>query len=96
MTVRVLIVDDSKTACAALHAAFDLDPDFDVIAEAKTAKEAVGIVDDLHPDLVTMDVFLPGSSGIDATAAIMSSSPTRVVIVTAANTEDPDLIYRAM
>lgn len=96
MTVRVLIVDDSRTACAALRAAFGTDPEFDVIAEAHGSREAVELVEAERPDLVTMDLFLPGSDGIDATATIMSSFPTRVVIVTAANAADPDLIYRAM
>lgn len=96
MATRVLIVDDSRTARAALRAAFDTDPEFRVVAEASTAVEALEAASALRPDLVTMDVNLPGSSGIEATEAIMSSHPTRVVIVTAANLEDPDLIYRCL
>jgi len=96
MPIRVLIVDDSRTACAALRAAFAADPSFEVIAEAATGREAVAKAEASRPDLVTMDVFLPGSNGIEATAAIMASAPTRVVIVTSAGSEDPDLIYRAM
>lgn len=96
MAIRVLIVDDSRTACAALRAAFAADPAFEIIDDAATGREAVVKARASRPDLVTMDVFLPGSNGIEATAAIMSSAPTRVVIVTSARSEDPDLIYRAM
>lgn len=96
MAIRVLIVDDSRTARAALRAAFDTDPEFHIIAEVATAREAVEAANALRPDLVTMDVNLPGSSGIEATKAIMSSTPTRVVIVTAANLDDPELIYKCL
>lgn len=81
--IRVLVADDSPTqrrlVCALLEPARGIR----VIAEAQDGLDAVEQVIRLRPDVVTMDVQMPGLNGLDATAMIMSKAPSRIIIVCA-------------
>lgn len=95
--IRLLVVEDSKTVQQALVAAFDADPDLQVIGTAESGEEAVQAAKSLKPDLITMDVNLPGMDGFDATRAIMSSCPVPIVIVTGKmNPKDSATLFRVM
>jgi two-component system, NarL family, response regulator DevR len=81
--IRVLICDDHEVVRLGLRSVLDLQPGFEVVAEAGTADEAVAAVDELQPDVVLMDVRLPGESGIDACRAITARRPdTHVIMLT--------------
>lgn len=81
--VRLLLVDDHAIVRAGLRAVLAGDPDFEVVAEAGTAAEAMLRVEQHLPDVVLMDVRLPDQSGIAATRAICRRSPaTQVLMLT--------------
>jgi len=81
--IRVLIVDDHPVTREGLHAALDLANDVIIVGEADSGEDALRKVGELTPDVVFMDVRMPGMSGIDATRAIRERSPdTRVILFT--------------
>jgi two-component system, chemotaxis family, protein-glutamate methylesterase/glutaminase len=80
--IRILVVEDSKTVQKALVAAFEADPQIRVIGVADSGEAALGAAKSLRPDLITMDINLPGMDGFQATRAIMTQCPTPIVIVT--------------
>lgn len=81
MPIRVLIVDDHPVTREGLHAALDLSEDVEVAGEAASGEEAVPMAADLTPDIVFMDVRMPGMGGIEATKAIREVSPSTKVIL---------------
>lgn len=95
--IRLLVVEDSKTVRKALVAAFQADPELQVIGVAESGEEAVEAAALLKPDLITMDLHLSGMNGLDATRAIMSTSPVPIVVVSGkVDTGDSDLLFRFM
>ena len=81
MTVRVLIVDDQEPFRLAARMVIELTDGFEVVGEAETGEDSVTMAADLHPDLVLMDVNLPGINGLDATREILTASDTVVVLL---------------
>ncbi len=79
--VRVLIVDDQLAFRAAARMVVEVAEGFSVVGEAETGEEAVELAGELHPDLVLMDVNLPGIDGLAATRSILDSRPGTVVLV---------------
>lgn len=95
--IKILVVEDSKTVQRALVAAFDADPDIRVVGTADSGEEAVRAAATLRPDLITMDINLPGMDGFQATRAIMSNCPTPIVIVTGKmDPKDSATLFRVM
>lgn len=80
---RVLIIDDSPIACAALRRVLEHDDDIEVVAEAHTAEEAYALIERLHPDLATVDIYLPGASGLELIEQVMERYPMPLLVVTA-------------
>jgi DNA-binding NarL/FixJ family response regulator len=79
----ILLVDDHEVVRLGLKSLLEHNDQFEVVAEAGTAKEAVAQVEKYHPDVVLMDIRLPGASGIEACEEITSRWPdVRVVILT--------------
>lgn len=95
--MRVLIVDDSaliRTVVADVIAGF---PEFEVCGSARDGDEAIERVHELDPDIVTLDIEMPGLDGIDVLRYIMSESPRAVVMLSGAETRDGvDLTLRAL
>jgi len=80
---HILLVDDHEVVRLGLRALLDHHAQFEVIGEAASAKEAIEQVARLHPDIVLMDIRLPGTSGIEACEEIIKNFPdTRVVMLT--------------
>jgi two-component system chemotaxis response regulator CheB len=92
----VLICDDSATMRLALRRVL-LGNGFVVAAEAANGEDAVALARRLKPDLITMDVMLPGVDGFEATKAILKDGPARIVMVSAAGEAlQADLGFRAL
>ena len=81
MTVRVLVVDDQEPFRRAATAVVDALEGFEVIGVAATGEESVARVPDLRPDLVLMDVNLPGMTGMEATRRIGQLLPSTIVVL---------------
>ena len=81
MATRVLIVDDQEPFRLAARAVVEMTDGFEVAGEAETGEAAVERARDLGPDLVLMDVNLPGIDGIEATRRILEESGGRVVVL---------------
>jgi DNA-binding NarL/FixJ family response regulator len=81
--IRILIVDDHPVTREGLHSALDLAEGVEVVGEAASGEEAVEQVGKLTPDIVFMDVRMPGMNGIEAAREIrQASSDTRVILFT--------------
>ena len=81
MPVRVLIVDDQAPFRHAARAVVEATDGFEVVGESDTGEASIDAVRDLHPDLVLMDVNLPGINGLEATRRILRGSKTVVVLL---------------
>lgn len=79
---RVVVVDDSSLSRAILREVLQADGDIEVVGEAENGYEAVGVVDALGPDVVTMDIDMPGPSGLDTIGWIIEKSPLPILVVT--------------
>ena len=78
---RVLICEDSRTYAAALQRVIEHDGQLDVVGIARSAEDAIAAVGRLTPDLVTMDIELPGMSGIEAVERIMGVAPVPILVL---------------
>jgi DNA-binding NarL/FixJ family response regulator len=95
MTVRVILADDQPLVRAGLRMLIEQTPDIDVAGEAGTGAEAVQLVRDADPDVVVMDIRMPGMDGIEATQMITSGdTSTRVLMLT--TFDDDDYVYGAL
>jgi len=80
---RILLVDDHEVVRLGLKSLLDHHAQFEVVGEASNAKEALEQVSRLHPNIVLMDIRLPGTSGIEACEEVTTHFPdTRVVMLT--------------
>ena len=79
--VRVMVVDDQPPFRMAARAVLARTPGFAVVAEAASGEEAIGVALASDPDLVLMDINLPGIDGIEATRQILASAPHIVVFL---------------
>lgn len=92
---KVLLVDDHEVVRLGLMTLINDQADMEVVGEAGTAAEALKAVERLHPDVVLMDIRLPGETGIEATERITRSFPaSRVVMLT--SFADDALVVRAI
>ncbi|WP_326636566.1 response regulator transcription factor [Nonomuraea fuscirosea] len=92
MTVRVLIVDDHPIVRQGLCAVLAAQPDFAVVAECGTGEEAVALAADGRPDVVLMDLRLPGLGGVDATERIVAAGSATAVVVLTTYDSDGDIL----
>jgi two-component system, NarL family, response regulator DevR len=93
--IHVLLVDDHHIVRMGLKTIINDRPDMEVVGEASNASEAVREVERLHPDVILMDIRLPGESGIEATRQITKQFPQSKVIMLTSFTDD-NLIFRAI
>ncbi|MEU9497663.1 response regulator transcription factor [Streptomyces sp. NPDC048196] len=95
MSIRVLLADDQPLVRAGLTMVIDDLPDLEIVAEAATGAEAVRLARELRPDVVVMDIRMPGTDGIEATRAVAAGNGApRVLILT--TFDDDDNVYAAL
>src|SRR5580700_5144785 len=81
--IRVMIVEDSPVVSALLEYSIGCDPRLEVCATAGSAEHAMQKLEHLSPDVIAMDIRLPGMDGLEATRRIMSKKPIPIVVVAA-------------
>jgi DNA-binding NarL/FixJ family response regulator len=95
MTTRVILADDQPLVRAGLRMLIAQTPDIDVTGEAETGAEAVRLATDTDPDVVVMDIRMPGMNGIEATQLITAANThARVLVLT--TFDDDDYVYGAL
>jgi DNA-binding NarL/FixJ family response regulator len=92
---RLLIVDDHEVVRLGLKALLQRYPQFEVVGEAGTAKEAIDLTTRIKPDVVLMDIRLPGTSGIEACEEITKTHPDVKVIILTSYAED-EMLFSAI
>ena len=85
--IRLLLVDDQPVVRRGLRVRFHLEPDMQVVGEASSGREALTLAQTLAPDVVLMDLEMPGMDGIEATAALRTIVPQSVVVILSIHTE---------
>ena len=93
--LKILLVDDHEVVRLGIKALLSNYPEYEVIAEASNADEAISTSNEYKPDVIIMDIRLPGKSGIDATKEIIENQPDTKVIMLTSYAED-DLLFDAI
>ncbi len=78
--IRLLLVDDHEIVRAGLRMLFLAEPDMTIVGEAGSGHDALRLVRELKPDVVLMDVAMPGMTGIEATRQIKEANPDTAVL----------------
>lgn len=95
MTVTVLLADDEKLIRTALATLLPLDADIELVAEAGTGEQAVEGFHEHHPDVVVLDIEMPGVSGLEAAERILADHPGQAVLMLTRHAR-PALLRRAL
>lgn len=91
MAIRLLLVDDDRGFRATLRQLLEQRADVEVLGEAGNGEEAVQLANDLHPDVVLMDLAMPRMNGVEATRQLKTRRPDLAVIILTVHDED---VYR--
>ena len=94
MTITVLIVDDHPVVRSGLKALLEAEEDIEAVGEAGNVRDAVFRARALKPDVILMDVVMPGGSGIEATPAVLKEAPETKVLVLSMQ-DDPSYVREA-
>lgn len=92
--IRVMIVDDHAVVRMGLKALIELHDNFSVVGEAASGEEAVGLVGSVRPDVVIMDIRMPGMNGIEACQEILANYKTKVIMLT--SYADDEAVYASV
>jgi two-component system chemotaxis response regulator CheB len=88
--VTVMIVEDSRTVSEFLEHIINRDPRLQVVANVRSAEEALECIAEVDPDIISLDIRLPGMNGFEATQRIMNEHPTPIVVVSS-DVQDEEL-----
>ncbi|MEW6608026.1 MAG: chemotaxis response regulator protein-glutamate methylesterase [bacterium] len=94
--IKVLVVDDSAIIRDAIITALESEEEIKVIATATNGKEAITLIPELKPDIVTMDIVMPIMDGLQATEHIMAYHPTPIVVITSLLPKDMEIAFKAL
>lgn len=95
--IRVVMVDDSSISRMVLKSILEAEGDIEIVGEATNGFEAVPRIEEHKPDLVTMDIDMPGPSGLETIARVMTTSPVPILVVTGERLgPDSDIGFRAI
>lgn len=89
--IKILLVDDHTVVRLGLRSYFATTPDIEVIGEASNGAQAITLAQELMPDVVLMDLLMPGMDGIEATRQIKAKLPSTEVIVLTSYHEDENI-----
>jgi DNA-binding NarL/FixJ family response regulator len=92
---RILIADDHALLRSGLRALFESLEGIEVVGEADNGREAIELAEQLHPDIVIMDIQMPEMDGIEATRRLAASTPATAVLVLTMH-EDDESVFSAM
>ena len=92
MAIRILLVDDHSVVRQGLRMFLSLDPELEVVGEARDGEEALGRVAELQPDVVLMDLLMPVMDGITATSEIRKRFPDTEVIALTSVLDDASVV----
>lgn len=88
MAKRIMVVDDSRMICALMKKLLE-DTDYEIAAYCRDGEEAVAQYGQVNPDLVTMDIIMPGMDGLEAAQAILEEHPdARIIMVSSLAYDD--------
>ena len=90
--LRVMVVDDHDLFRSGLRRLLDGEAGLEVVAAARGGEEAVRLAGELRPDVILMDVNMPGMSGIAATGAILKASPEIAVLMLTVSVQDDEVL----
>jgi NarL family two-component system response regulator LiaR len=93
--IRVMLVDDHAVVRSGLSAFLHAYDDFDLVGEASSGKEALKLTETLHPDVILMDLVMPGMDGAEATAQIHQQHP-EIQIIALTSFKEQDLVEGAI
>ena len=93
--IRLLLVDDHEIVRAGLRMLFSAEPEVEIIGEAGSGEEAVDAVENLLPDVVLMDVAMPGIGGVEATRRIKATRP-QVAVLALTMHEDEEYFFEML
>lgn len=94
-TIRLLLVDDHQIVRAGLRMLFSAEPEVEIIGEASSGEEAVTMAEALQPDVVLMDVAMPGIGGVEATRRIKAAQP-QVAVLALTMHEDEEYFFEML
>jgi len=95
MKTRLLLVDDHAVIRLGLRMLLENESDLEIIGEAETAREAIQLVSDLHPNVVLLDIGLPDISGIEAATEIKRISPQTAIVALTIH-EDEEYFFKML
>lgn len=81
MTTKIVIIDDHQLFREGVKRILDFEPTFEVVAEGDDGSEAISLVDQHQPDVVIMDINMPNTNGVEATAELIEKYPESKVII---------------
>jgi DNA-binding NarL/FixJ family response regulator len=94
-SIRVLIADDHPLFRDGMRGLLGSLPDMEVVGEASSGEQAIELARELQPDVILMDIQMPGINGIEATREILHTSP-RIGVLVVTMFEDDDSVFAAM
>nr|WP_190209655.1 response regulator transcription factor [Kitasatospora indigofera] len=96
MMIKILLVDDEELVRAGLRAVLEAQGDLTVVGEAGDGSQVLGLVRTLRPDVVLMDVRMPGMDGLTATRTLIEGCPEPPKILVVTTFENDDYVYQAL
>jgi DNA-binding NarL/FixJ family response regulator len=94
--IRVLIADDQALVRGGLRMILEAEPDIEVVAEAGDGADALAKARELAPDLVLMDIRMPGIDGLEATRRLLTDAPAAPKVVVLTTFDSDDYVYEAL